>query len=223
MVTCLALIFSLPLFALVLILNLTRDHLVPSALALVPPITSPAKCQAILELSDLPPRFEPAPSFLQTFIVEGIAAVNPQLEQEGIALAQTATFVDFGRAEIALGLTATLPKRQGRNRLDEILNSAEVQDIFVLGLQQSLAPVGMVKVNQVREITIWKEIGEVARGFAIEAEFEKLPLKLWTSAILFRRGDYAALVILGSFEEELSDLSLLNLASKLDQRLRRDC
>ena len=114
---------SYSLFGLVLILNLTSYGVVPSALATVPPVASPVMCPATLELSDLPRSFEPAPSFLQTFIVEGIAAVNPQLEQEGITLAKAATFVDFERAEIAMGLTATLPNRRVIDRFDEVLES----------------------------------------------------------------------------------------------------
>ncbi len=212
---------SYSLFGLVLILNLTSSGVVPSALATVPPLAFPVMCPATLELSDLPRSFEPAPSFLQTFIVDGITAVNPQLEQEGIVLAQVATFVDFERAEIAIGLTASLPRRRVIDRFDEVLESPDAQALFVLGLQQSLAMVGMVKVNQVREIDLLRGIGTLARGVAIEAELENLPLKLWTSAILFRRGSYGALVILGSFEGELEELSLKSLATKLDRRLQQ--
>ncbi len=79
----------------------------------------------------------------------------------------------------------------------------------------------MVKVNKVRAIAELRGIGELARGFAIDAEFEELPLKLWTSAILFRRGGNAALVILGSLEGELEEFSIKNLAAKLDRRLRQ--
>ena len=213
-------ILCLPLLSMIVILTLTKDGVIPSALTVETQLSSPVMCKATLELSDLPKGFEPAPSFLQTFILQGITAVNPQLEQEGIALAETATFVDFGRTEMASGLTAILPNQRGRNRFDRILDSPEVENIFVLGLQQTLGQVGKVKVNQVQEIKALKGIGEMARGFTIEAKFETLPLKLWTSTILFRRGNYAALVILGSFEGKLDQNLLLNLAKKVDQRLQ---
>jgi hypothetical protein len=184
------------------------------------PISSPLLAQAILESSDLPPRFEPAPPFLERLIFNGIAAVNPVLEQEGITLDQISTFVAFEQAEMVMALKANLPNQQGIERFDFQLRRPDVQELFVAGLQRSLVSLGKIKITKVEELSSLEGIGELARGFAIEAKFIRLPLRIYSETVVFRRGYKGVLIVLGILDRPINDLTIQDLARQLDRRLQ---
>lgn len=220
------LIFSTLTLTLTLTFTFTFTCLLPPAWAsafppsILPPIVSPFLAQATLELSDLPPRFEPAPPFLERLIFNGIAAVGPVLEQEEIAVDQISIFVAFEQAEMVMGLRAILPNQQGIERFDLQLRRPDVQALFVAGLQRSLASLGEIKVTKVQELSSLENIGEIARGFAIEAKFTRLPLGIYSETVAFRRGQRGVLIVLGTLNRPINDILIQDLARQLDRRLQ---
>jgi hypothetical protein len=176
--------------------------------------------RASLKVGDLPAGFDRAPSFVQGLIVKGIAALNPELNRQGVDLEQVTAFIDLERAEIVVGLTAHLSNSQSLKAFDLGLRRSDSSEIFVLGLKKSLSGLGKVKVNQVKELAKIEEIGEIARGFRIDGELENWSMAVETEAIAFRRGRTAALVIVGALAYEVEERTLVkDLALLLDRRL----
>ncbi len=177
---------------------------------------------SFLQLCDLPSRFEDAPPFVQKLLLKGIASVNPELEKQGINVEQVATFVSIEEAEMVMGLTSRFTNGQGVETFDLQLRRADSDKIFIRGLQQSLSSLGKVTVTQVKELNNTQDIGEISRGFALEAELEKWPVSvsLSTEALAFRRGQTGVLVIIGALAHEIEDIGIQDLALVLDRRLQ---
>lgn len=72
-----------------------------------------------------------------------------------------------------------------------------------------------------QELSSLGEIGEMARGFAIEAEVEGISLRLSSEAIAFRRGSRSALVVLGALNHPIEGIRAREIALRLDRRLLR--
>jgi hypothetical protein len=171
-----------------------------------------------LQASDLPPRFEPAPPFLRHFIYKGIAAVQPNLEAEGISQGNVSSFVDFEQAELVLGMTAVLASEEAAAKFDASLSRADAKDIFIKGVEETLKGVGSLKLTQIQELNSLKAVGNRARGFSFQADFQGLPLQLFGEAVAFRRNRIVALVVIGAINHPPAEIHVQDLAMQLDRR-----
>ena len=171
-----------------------------------------------LQASDLPPRFEPAPPFLRQFIYKGLTALQPYLEREGIALGDVSTFVDFEQAELALALTIALSNPQTVQKFDADLSRPNAGEILAKGIEQGIQGFGSLKVTQIQELNSVGAIGNRARGFSFQANFQGLPLQLFGEAVAFRRNGVGALVVLGALNHPLEKIRVQDVAARLDRR-----
>jgi len=200
------------------LLGIAGNAIAPVRSIVLPSLAQGSAPKTILP-ADLPSRFDPAPAFLQKIILNSIAALNPDFKREGIVLEEAATFIDLEQAEIVMGLTANLPNVDAIKKFDAGLRSPDSQQIFIEGLKKSLSSFGKVEITQVKELSTVNKLGQIARGFAIEAKLPDRGLTISTESVAFRRGNTGILVILGAIDHPLTSIRAADLALRLDRRL----
>jgi hypothetical protein len=206
----------------ILILGLftvVADRISPMPWVVLPSFAQTIPPKTIL-LSDIPPRFQPAPAFFQKLILNGITTVNPDFKREGVILEDATTFIDLEQVEMILGLTANLPNQAVIQKFDAGLRNPNIQKTFIDGLKNSLSSLGKVKISEVGELHTLKNLGQVAKGFNITAKFSDQDLTIFTESIAFRRGNKVILIILGAVDHPLTAIQAADIAFRLDQRLR---
>jgi hypothetical protein len=195
-----------------------HSAIVPIAIFIMPSIAQAQTLQTIVP-ADLPSRFDPAPPFLQKLILSSIMTLLPDLKQGGIIFEEASTFMDLEQAEIVMGLTANLLTPVVIKKFDTGLRSPDTQQIFIDGLRKSLSSFGKVEITQVRELRGVNKLGQVAKGFAIEAKLSERGFTLSTESIAFRRGNKGVLVIMGALDHPLTGIRAIDIALRLDRRL----
>ena len=184
-----------------------------------PPISAPWIVSTALQLSDLPPGFQPAPSFLRQYLREGIGAVQPYLMRERISIANFSSFINLSHFEVVISVTANLSDPEAIRQFDASLQQPDTLDKLIVALQESTGTLGKLKVTQKSRLAVPDGIGDLATGYRLQASFEDSPVKLFVDGIVFRRDDSGVLLVVAALNHEVQTVQVGEIAAKLDRRL----